>query len=99
MTTGAFSRLGGTDDGAGRRDGHYLLHWQAGVLVVLVTGFALKSVAAFALSVGVVLVFALFERRFVSGPLEQLRRAVKKSRGRIPSGVSEPAGGAREPAG
>ena len=29
MTTGAFSRLGGTDDGAGRRDGHYLLHWQA----------------------------------------------------------------------
>jgi peptidoglycan/LPS O-acetylase OafA/YrhL len=77
----------------------YLLHWQAGVLVVLVTGLAMKSVAAFALSIGLVLLCALFERRFVSGPLERLRRAVKRSRGRVSSGVSEPAGGAREPAG
>jgi len=76
----------------------YLLHWQAGVLVVLTTGLAMKSLAAFALSVGVVLLFALVERRLVSGPVEQLRRAVKKSRGRVSSDMSEPAGGAREPA-
>jgi uncharacterized membrane protein (Fun14 family) len=57
------------------------LHWQAGALVVLTTGYALKSVQAFLLSVVVVLVFALFERRLVSGPLEKLRSAVKSRTG------------------
>jgi peptidoglycan/LPS O-acetylase OafA/YrhL len=77
----------------------YLLHWQAGVLVVLVTGFAMKSVAAFALSVLVVLVFALIERRLVSGPLETLRRAVKQSRGQAVGELSGPQAVARESVG
>jgi peptidoglycan/LPS O-acetylase OafA/YrhL len=77
----------------------YLLHWQAGVLVVLVTGLAMKTVAAFALSVAVVLGFALLERRFVSGPLEKLRRAVKRSRGGVGAAEAQPAGTVRPSAG
>jgi peptidoglycan/LPS O-acetylase OafA/YrhL len=76
----------------------YLLHWQAGVLVILATGLAMKSAGAFALSVGVVLVFALMERRLVSGPVEKWRRLVKQSRGGR-AAASAPAAGAREPAG
>lgn len=56
----------------------YLLHWQAGALVVLTTGYVLKSVPAFLWSIVVVLMFALLERRLVSGPLERLRAAVKR---------------------
>ena len=55
----------------------YLLHWQAGVLVVLLTGLALKSLAAFALSVGVVLLLSMAEQRLISRPVEKWRRAVK----------------------
>lgn len=77
----------------------YLLHWQAGVLVVLVTGLALKSVAAFALSVGVVLLLALVERRFVTGPVEKLRRAVKKTRAQDAADTPARAGGVSESAG
>jgi peptidoglycan/LPS O-acetylase OafA/YrhL len=77
----------------------YLLHWQAGVLVVLTTGLAFRSAAAFAASVGVVLLAALVERRFVSGPIERLRQAVKRSRGRREADSPEPASGVREPAG
>jgi peptidoglycan/LPS O-acetylase OafA/YrhL len=77
----------------------YLLHWQAGVLVVLVTGLAMKTLAAFALSVGLVLAFALLERRFISGPLEKLRRAVKRSRGGARAGEAASAGSVHPSAG
>lgn len=77
----------------------YLLHWQAGVLVVMVTGLAMKSVAAFVLSIGVVLLFALVERSVVSRPVEKLRRAVKLSGGKGEPVLPGPAVSVREPVG
>jgi peptidoglycan/LPS O-acetylase OafA/YrhL len=67
----------------------YLLHWQAGALVVLTTGYALKSVEAFALSIFAVIAFALLERRLVSGPMERWRTVVKRRAG---NAASAPAG-------
>ena len=67
----------------------YLLHWQAGALVVLATGYELKSVEAFALSILAVIALALLERRLVSGPIEKLRAIVKRRAG---NAASKPAG-------
>ena len=73
----------------------YLLHWQAGVLVVLLTGLALKSLAAFALSVGVVLLLSMAEQRLISRPVEKLRRAVKGAQRATTAGpLAEPVTGA-----
>ncbi len=72
----------------------YLLHWQAGALVVLATGYAPKSATAFVLSIGLVLCFALAERRLVSMPIEKIRAAVKQRTGILLSKhrvVSKPA--------
>lgn len=56
----------------------YLLHWQAGVVVLLALRQHEKTALSFVLAIGVVLIFAWLETKVITGPIETARNAVKR---------------------
>ncbi len=52
----------------------YLLHWQAGIAVMLVTGYSVGDIRLFLTTIALVLVFAVVENKLVSEPIDKLRK-------------------------
>ncbi|MCA8882623.1 MAG: acyltransferase [Rhodobacteraceae bacterium] len=53
----------------------YLFHWQIGFLVFLATGFERNTLPLMLLSTPLILLAAIADRKFVSGPIDDWRRA------------------------
>ncbi len=52
----------------------YLFHWQIGLIVFALTGFERRTLELFLLSIPLIFLAAILDRRFVSGPIDQWRR-------------------------